>query len=77
MIDDSRGMTPERKKYIQNHRKQADIYGNSLPYEIGKPKKGRPRNVVIECPKCQHVIFVSKVTSCVICSCGEFINLED
>ena len=77
MIDDSRGMTPERRKHIHDHRKKADSYGPELPVQIGKPKKTRPRNIEVICDSCGQHIYVSKVTYLVEClNCKSLVKIE-
>lgn len=76
MLDSGRGMTPTRKKFIQDHRKKADTYGPDLPISIGKPPKQRPLNKAVECSGCGKIIFVSKFTTIVICSCGELVQVN-
>jgi predicted RNA-binding Zn-ribbon protein involved in translation (DUF1610 family) len=78
MIDESRGMTPTRRKFIHDHRKKADSYGQSLPFEIGKPVKPKAYNVPAECPECGRVAWVTKRCRMVICSkCSNLYDVED
>jgi hypothetical protein len=77
MLDETRGMTPARSKYIQSDRKRRDTYGPKLPFEIGifKKKLGtKPREIEIICSGCGESIFVTKITLCVICSGCHTIN---
>jgi hypothetical protein len=72
-IDESRGMTPERRRYIHEHRKKADLYGPELPFDIRKPRKIRAREIMVECPKCGKSVWVSKVTCMVECTSCKFL----
>ena len=65
----SRGMTPERKKMIHNHRKQQDLYGPSLPYDVGKFSSKNNHTIDFYCPNCSTGMKVGKNTCLVVCSC--------
>lgn len=74
LVDDHRGMTPARKKHIQDHRRKADLYGPNLPFSFSKPKKGKPNNIEVVC-ECGRYVFVNKDTYMVICpSCQAIIK---
>ena len=77
-IDEARGMTPQRKQHIQDHRKKADLYGKNLPFEIGKPKKSRPNTTMVICPECGRYIWVNKTTCVVECiSCKKLVSVAE
>lgn len=77
MLDESRGMTPARKKHIHDHRKRADSYGPQLPYDIGKPTRPKAYNIATQCPECGTVAWVTKRCCMVICrSCSNLFDVE-
>lgn len=78
MLSSDRGMTPARRKMIHEHRRKADSGGSKLPFEIGifKPKFGtKARDVVLEC-ECGKVMYVTKLTKMVVCSCGRLCEVD-
>ena len=76
LVDDHRGMTPARRKHIHDHRSYADSYGAQLPFEIGKPKRTKPKNVEVVCG-CGKVMWVNKTTYIVICNgCKRLITVN-
>lgn len=80
MLAEDRGMTPARKKFIQDHRKYADTHGPSLPYEIGlfKAKLGNKRRDIEVVCSCGKTMWVSKITCGVVCpSCQKFHVVQD
>jgi hypothetical protein len=77
--EDRSEMTPARRKMIQDHRKQADLYGPELPFQFGifKPKLGiRRREVAVECD-CGNIMYVTKITCMVVCpKCNSLCSSE-
>jgi hypothetical protein len=77
-IDDSRGMTPDRRTHIHSHRKNADTYGQQLPFDISKPRRTKSTNVVVICPDCGRDIWVNKTTCMVECiPCKKLVSVAD
>lgn len=77
---DRHAMTPTRRKMIHKHRKEAELYGPTLPFDFGifKPKLGsKRRDVEVMCNKCESSMFVSKITYIVECRhCGNLIKIK-
>jgi hypothetical protein len=78
MFDESRGMTPARKKMIHDHREWADR-NTDLPFNIGifKYKFGAGKSInKFKCSKCGTIEnkTTNKNTCIIICSCGGLLT---
>ena len=68
-------MDKERRDYI--HRDVKRTEGMELPFDITKPKKDVPRDIVWNCKSCGKVLLVSRHTYLVVCSACNTINKKD